>query len=85
MIRPKKNILPLNREQYRAEVKKIKKDHLIVIAAVSEHGEFPLKELTLMYINTLDEDKQLFVDELRKGLKLIRSGNVGELKNYGKL
>ena len=81
MIRQKKNIANLNREQYRAAIREIPHDHDIVLCAISEHGKQDLKMMRLSYIFIEDEDKKEYIEMLKRGLEVIKTGELERLED----
>ena len=65
--------------EFMKECSKIPKDHDIILRSISEHGDVDLKFMQYSYIYTHDDDKQKFIDILRRGLEHIKNDDFESL------
>lgn len=79
MINSKKNIKKLSGWEFQKQISKISSDHNTILVSVSEYGNVDLKQLRYIYIYTLDEEKEKFIDILRKGLVHIKNDDLDSL------
>lgn len=79
MINSKKNIKKLSGWEFQKQISKIPFDHNTILVSVSEYGNVDLKQLRYIYIYTLDEEKEKFIDILRKGLVHIKNDDLDSL------
>lgn len=79
MIRMKRKIFILSERGYNYLVKKIPKDHKVVLSAVCEYGGIDIKELNYLYIFTVDEDREKLIEKYKEGVNYIKTGDIDAL------
>lgn len=68
--------VPMNREQIRAEIKKIPRRVAILIAAASERSEIDIDKFRWMYLNTPRDKRKEWVEVVRQMIRSIDSGET---------